>query len=540
MPYRWSLPLLLVPACFAPHDPIIATGDGSTESGDESGDTSTGATATTLGESESSAATTTTAPDTSTSEADTTAGDAPPELSSFSVNGSEMPSEILEADMVEIQVAVEDDVGVALVEFFDGDTLIASFTEPPYHTQYLVTSADNGGHSFTAVAHDTADQTAEAGPIPLSISIDGGAIVALQDVGFDGFDTLFFNPPRVLVRDDELLLYAASEYHGAGFDKVRIAVSSYSFGLSEVWASNFPVTPTVGGSHYQTMGRGGVDTDGDLLLCAQVGTSYAGGEPTSVYRAAESSGQVASELALGASTNAGLAIAPDLDVIVATGLAEISRYDASLSDVEWSTNVAAGLGTSPSVMNISVDSTGAVLLDGVEENAKVSFLRKLSADGDILWTREIDENLGSSEIAFAWSAVAPDDSVTQVIARSESSSQGIRMITYDASGTEASDVVVADGTLLWPHAVVYDPTGRVVIAATRVTGTGDLRAWAGRFAPDGAEIWSDSLAVGSGDTSISDVVVTAEGRLFGVGRTDIVAVGFLSRVGPAWIAELGL
>ena len=112
----------------------------------------------------------------SSGEGETTAGveDAPPVIEAFSVQGSQAPPEILLAEMVELQATVTDDVGVAWVEFFDGGELLGVDESSPFRLEFLVTSADNGGHSYTAVAYDTVDQMAEAGPIAMSVGIDGG------------------------------------------------------------------------------------------------------------------------------------------------------------------------------------------------------------------------------------------------------------------------------------------------------------------------------------------------------------------------------
>lgn len=76
------------------------------------------------------------------------------------------------AQTVTISAKALDNVGVTLVEFYDGSTLEASESEPPFSFEWSFTSADNGPHVWTAQAYDAAGNSAVSGPVTLTVSID--------------------------------------------------------------------------------------------------------------------------------------------------------------------------------------------------------------------------------------------------------------------------------------------------------------------------------------------------------------------------------
>ncbi|HYD39729.1 MAG TPA: Ig-like domain-containing protein, partial [Anaeromyxobacter sp.] len=77
--------------------------------------------------------------------------DAPP-----SVSLASSAATVTTASSITLTAAATDDVGVARVEFYEGTTLLASDTTAPYTTAIAFTSANNGAHTYTARAYDTA------------------------------------------------------------------------------------------------------------------------------------------------------------------------------------------------------------------------------------------------------------------------------------------------------------------------------------------------------------------------------------------------
>lgn len=94
--------------------------------------------------------------DTETDGVDTgPAGDEPPDFESFEVNGSTTPEDVTQSSLVELSASVADDMGIESVEFFEGETSLGVVTEEPWELGALVTSSDNGGHVYWAMATDT-------------------------------------------------------------------------------------------------------------------------------------------------------------------------------------------------------------------------------------------------------------------------------------------------------------------------------------------------------------------------------------------------
>jgi chitinase len=62
-------------------------------------------------------------------------------------------------------------VWVTRVEFYDGGILKGNATDSPYRFAWLVTSADNGTHSWTAKAYDAAANSSVSSPVSLTVNI---------------------------------------------------------------------------------------------------------------------------------------------------------------------------------------------------------------------------------------------------------------------------------------------------------------------------------------------------------------------------------
>jgi hypothetical protein len=162
----WLVPSVLLAlcatACF--EDPIPSTssggetdgdsGDGDGDPGDGDGDTGDG--------------------DGAPGDGDGEPGDMePPQISSFTANGMATDVSFSTSTNVRLHVEASDDVGVTLVEFFDGDVAIGQRSEPPYELGWLVTSQEQGIHQLRAVASDASGKQAEA-TLEVSVSTEPG------------------------------------------------------------------------------------------------------------------------------------------------------------------------------------------------------------------------------------------------------------------------------------------------------------------------------------------------------------------------------
>ena len=136
------------------------------------------------------------------------AGDEPPQIESFSVNDSQTPEDVTQSSLVRLSAEVSDDVGVASVEFFDGEMSVGTATEAPYEVEVLVTSSDSGGHVYTARATDTVDQEATSDEVQLFVDVTGGEIVDINEGLLEGCVTVGQFGGIAVVSDDRFAISA--------------------------------------------------------------------------------------------------------------------------------------------------------------------------------------------------------------------------------------------------------------------------------------------------------------------------------------------
>ena len=75
------------------------------------------------------------------------------------------------ASTVTLTATATDDRGVSRVEFYEGTALLGSDTTAPYTLAIPFTSANNGSHTYTARAYDTAGQTATSAGVTVAVNI---------------------------------------------------------------------------------------------------------------------------------------------------------------------------------------------------------------------------------------------------------------------------------------------------------------------------------------------------------------------------------
>lgn len=541
-PNRYASPmrhLLVVPcaawiaACYSPNDEVT------TGSADDSEGSGSGSTA---GMTASSATTTPadTSGDTPADTGDTTDGDtgedAPPVIEAFSVQGSLLPAEILMADTVVLAADVTDDMGVARVEFYDGGTLVATVDGAPWRTEFLVTSADNGGHGYIAVAYDTAEQTAEAGPIPLSVSIDGGAVIELREEVFRSrsFVGVLFTPAVAVSEDGDVTVFGSALFSGQNFLGSRWTAIRYSDTLSELWQRDFPTQVTGSTPDHWTISAP-VEHDGQIFVAEY--TEAAGAPDTNTIHPMNSATGAlgtAYELEFGPLDEnppiRSLAVDLDGNLVLLTAGGDLEKLDGD-GNVVWQENAVAALpaGTYPS--RLTLDPAGNAFIDiGCSSNGcSDTWLRKFSADGTLEWTRD---NGGTTQ-------PLSDGSVVSV---GTWFGDDVTVLHRDATGSElaANDLGIEPLSILDAAAT---PAGDVVFVGMRQVGAPLApQAWAVRTTATGVAGWITQIEVGTeGRTTASGVAVSADGRLYVSGIADDEAdTDFLVTQADAWVAELAL
>ncbi len=177
--------LALAPACFSPEvDLDLQSGsdtDGSTGTGSETSsptDATTQGADTTVGGQESGDTGSGSADATDTEPGDTDAVGSPPEIVSFTVDGSSQVS-LDRSGGVAIDLEVVDDGEITSVAFFvDGETvdeLMGPGTS--FASEAIFSGAvDNGGRQVTVVVEDDEGDQVEGGPLLVQVSVPNGGV----------------------------------------------------------------------------------------------------------------------------------------------------------------------------------------------------------------------------------------------------------------------------------------------------------------------------------------------------------------------------
>ncbi len=79
-----------------------------------------------------------------------------------------------------IAVNASDDVGVAKVDFYDGQTLLYSDTTAPYSWSWDTTKFQNGSHTLTAVAYDAAQNNRRSSAV--TVNVNNATTVPVADI----------------------------------------------------------------------------------------------------------------------------------------------------------------------------------------------------------------------------------------------------------------------------------------------------------------------------------------------------------------------
>jgi len=97
----------------------------------------------------------------------------PPEVSITSpANGTTYT----DARTITIVASASDNVGVSRIDFYDNNLFKSSDTVFPYNYDWTVSGSNNGTHSFTAVAFDSAGNSSVSGPVNLIVNIQADLV----------------------------------------------------------------------------------------------------------------------------------------------------------------------------------------------------------------------------------------------------------------------------------------------------------------------------------------------------------------------------
>jgi chitodextrinase len=90
---------------------------------------------------------------------------------------------------VTVTATASDNVAVGDVQFqLDGVNLGADLTAPPYSISWDTTTASNGSHNLTAIAHDTSHNAATSAIVPVTVSNTTGSVPTNGLIGYWNFD----------------------------------------------------------------------------------------------------------------------------------------------------------------------------------------------------------------------------------------------------------------------------------------------------------------------------------------------------------------
>jgi hypothetical protein len=547
---RWSpLAILTVlsAGCFSPEVPADTDGGpGGTDSGETE---SSSATATQTGPStsmgpggtDSSDPTT----DTDTESADETGpgSDDPPVFEAFEVNGSTTPEDVMESSMVVLSATVSDDVGVASVAFFEGEELLGTVTEEPFELEVLVTSADNGGFLFTAVATDTADQEAVSDEVQLVAGISGGEVLDVNEGLFEGEQAFGVFGGLGAVAPDRLVLAGASSV--SDIDNPLSHIVTVDGSVNQLNSTTVPLNaPSVprrfeGGLALIPAVR--IDGSQSTMNGIEILTTWR----YEVFDPALGETLPAAALQFPGGNNVGGAHVVEVlgsGFALATGPGSLTAYESDLDIDIWEDDLGVASGE-PGYVFASVPlPDGSVVVsvlapEGCQGSVATSCLRKINAEGTAEWT--IGLQATPLPNALAWDS---GDGVYY----SERVDDGLLIGHVDTNGEEQASTLLtfANPLSTLGAQAVSDRQGGVVLAfATgQQENNGNIAGEVGtvlRLDPGLRELWRVN-GFGPGSRPVAAVSVEA-GQLYvaGIEPTDDPPTAF-GTAGDVWLGRANL
>lgn len=480
---------------------------------------------------------------TSLSIADSSSGsfDAPPEVLGFTINGSTTPTEQQTTGTLVLDVDAVDDVGIERIDILDGDRVVATVTEAPYRTALFVSSADNGTHHYSARAFDAREQTDDSDLVPLSINVAGGVMIELrEDIGTTT-SPLYMGLPRAVAHSDEVVVTFTTP--SPSEDLPSVAAKQYSAALSMLWES--ALSPE--GEAALSKSHPIVTAEGELLLGGTHGTI----EPSTmaVFQASTSDG-IPQEPRFfaptgGHSVTTVVAQLPTGEILLSPEPHVIEARTADLSRVLWTEEQFPEapddhLGLR-GILGIDVSSNGDSLITFVPSTAvcgeqRAPCVRKLDAQGTILWTRPAASNLSMQAPVRA-----RFDPLGRAITAGTDGNDNLHVEIYDPEGVSQHRFDVPIEHSLVATDLAIDPQGNILIVGAISDRL--AHAWAARFTQNGQVLWSmtyDDLEPGLIGSIVSSVAITNEGRAYLTGAQQLSTPQALVLQGVAWLAAIEL
>lgn len=507
---------IAAPGCF---DPIATNGNKGSGTGSETTDDGV-----------STTTTATTTESGSEGPADSTGvDDQPPEIVSFTLDGSADPPELESSGLIVLEVDVTDDVGIARVEFYEGEELLASVDSAPYQYEVLITSAENGSHSYSAVAVDTSEQTTESDPIILSVNITGGEPLQVRpSVGETSVTLVMMGSPRLALEGDSRVIIAA--HSSTERDTPSLLINSYDPELSLLWAQNHPTPPGRLGKvhtslHENSIVVGAIRTEDGLYQ-------------HNILRLTTTDGSLEDSTDIWTNPNGlttwdhTVTFSTEGSIYTTVSDNETAKLSNDLSKEEWS---SGELGQA--IISLIATPDGGTLVSfqgegcGTGENLCI---RRLSTDGSTEWTRTVGQDIS---LGLALNSTRPAVSNTGRFALTYATDTADHLVVFDDQGNELTRTTLGDETRATE--VAFTTVGTLV-AVGRTDAGSPYDGSAIHYREDGTEIWRESYSMGAGDSAITGVVVDAQGRLYVSGFSDPFDETTFGFRAEAWLAELSL
>lgn len=447
--------------------------------------------------------------------------DAPPEISQFDIDGSTTPAEVSSTRTVLLDVDVTDDVGIDRVEFYDDGELVATSTSSPYTAQVLLSSADNGAHTFTATAFDTAGQTDDADPVGQSVNIDGGSTITLLDALGD-VEGSSFHGPTLIAHDDEILLIAtvySVEPETSGLRYIR-----YSEELG-ILSNQMLDSSSAGADRVRVTSSRPSLLDGDVLMA---GVTSGASIQAAAYlldpetadlesHGLEPSGPNSDVEIIADNTGAFIHIGPQSDVVKWANVGVPPLWTSSMSSGGQYASLAVN---SDNEVLLSTDSTDCP--GGADQ-----CVRKFSSLGAVQWTVDMSDAGDDALLAVA------DDDTIAVVPR-----PGGELFLLDNDGTVQS-MPLATPPGIEIGRIMFDPQGHLLVAGRTHAVQAVADGWVGRLDREGNVIWERDFVVGD-ESDVTGLEVTPEGRLYISGYHSIFFYDIAVHGAIGFIAELTL
>lgn len=452
--------------------------------------------------------------------------DQAPEIVRFTVNGSKSPGEVTVSGVVVLDVDAADDVGIDRVEYYDRDELVGIATDSPYRWDLLVTSADSGPHTFTALAVDTAAQEAQSEPVSLNVNVVGGRVLEVrEDIGAIRWSSAY--RPSIATSPLGVHITAALNLE----DKLLHATLghwTFSDDLSLLGQFELPLVGT------QTAHMTSTTTD----ALADTTSFLAGGMTIdnetwreSLFLVAPNMEEISViDLGPAAGTTTSMLVVDGDDNLIYTRdrtlLAKSPNFGAPPT---WAIDI--GSTESAIAYTLAAGPGGDLLVGYAEPNCVAGAehcLRKFSANGSTIWTR------GLSDYPQAMDVSNNGDIAVVTHNRSEATifdTNGDITVTFSLSDTERRVEQVEFDSAGGLVAIGYDSDGG---------GPDGNTPWARRLDIDGATIWENTYDSLGADGVFTGLVTTASGRLYVVGFSDNFDTTILDVAGRGFVVELVL